>query len=1018
MIQFLECHARSIVVVALALAVAGLAAAYTLPVGLFPQVSFPRVIVTLDAGDRPADQTAVLVTRPVEEAVRGVLGVLNVRSETTRGSAQGSIDFGWGRDMVASMLLVDAAIARVLPGLPAGTAFDVRRMDPTVFPIISYALQSETLSPVALRDFAQFRVVPLLSAIPGLARIGVQGGETAEIEVQADPHKLDALGLGLADLVSALSGANVLKAVGRIQDHDKLYLVVSDQTLSTLERLRDIVVRPDPAGLVRLRDVATVSDGFVPLWVQITADGRPSVLFNVYEQPDGNVVQVAAAVRDKLATLHLPEGVRLTNWYDQSELVTQSADSVRDAVLIGLVLAAIVLFVFLRNWRFTLIAALVVPATLATTVLLLSLSNQSFNIMTLGGIAAAVGLLIDDVIVMVEHIGRRAGAPDTADRSAGSRAAVMPAAREFLRPLSGSSLATLIVFVPLGFLSGVTGAFSQALSLTMGCALIVSYLMTAFVVPVLARTIVNFDRWRDRHAEHPGWFARMHTRLLDGTLRRPWLLAPVLLPLVIVGYYASRNVATGFMPAVDEGGFVLDYFTAPGTSLVESAREIAQVEEIVRNMPEVASFSRRLGATLSGSLTQSYRGDFFVRLKPDHARSTPEVMAAVTQQVEARVPGVAIELAQLMEDLIGDLTAVPQPIEVKLTGAPSATLNGDAMKVAAAIRGINGVTAVKDGINLAGDAISVIVDPVKAAFEGVSADQVTQAVATALTGTVATQIPEPNKAVGVRVLMPGAREARITDLEDLSIRAPAGHMLPLNRVATITTLSGQPQISRENLQPMVAVTGRIEGRDLGSTIADVRQVLSKPGLVSPGVNYELGGLYAQQQIAFIGLAKVFVAALVAELVLLLFLYEQFWLPVIMAGCSLLSTTAVFTGLWLSGVDLNITALMGMTMVIGIGTEIAIFYVSEYTELALSMDPRRALREAARNRLRPISMTTLAAILTLLPLALALGQGSAIQQPLAIAIISGLLLQYPLVLLGMPALIGLTLPRASTSAPYV
>jgi multidrug efflux pump subunit AcrB len=1015
LIHLLERHARSIVVIALALTAAGLFAAYNLPVGLFPQVSFPRVVIGLDAGDRPADQTAIQLTRPVEEAVRSVPGVRNVRSETTRGSAQVSIDFGWGRDMVASMLLVDAAITRVLPSLPPGTSFDVRRMDPTVFPIIAYALRSETLSPVALRDLAQFRLVPLLSSIPGLARVSVQGGATAEIEVQADPHKLDAFGLGLADLVSALSAANVLKAVGRVQDHDKLYLVVSDQTLRTLDRLRNIVVRSDPAGLVRLRDVAAVSDGVVPQWVQITADGRPAVLFNVYEQPDGNVVQIAAAVRDKLAAFQLPDGVTLASWYDQSELVTQSAGSVRDAVLIGLVLAAGVLLVFLRNWRLTLIAVLVVPATLAITMLLLSLLGMSFNIMTLGGIAAAVGLLIDDVIVMVEHIARRAGVRDNAARPAGSSAAVLPAAREFLRPLSGSSLATLIVFVPLSFLGGVTGAFSQALSLTMGCALAVSYLMTAFVVPVLARILVNFDTWQDRHAEQAGWFAQVHTWLLDGILRRPWLLAPVLLPLAVMGFYASRNVATGFMPAVDEGGFVLDYFTAPGTSLIESAREIAQVEEILKAMPEIATFSRRLGATLSGNLTQSYRGDFFVRLKPDHARSTPDVMAAVTQRVKEQVPGVTIELAQLMEDLIGDLTAVPQPIEVKLTGAASAALNQDAVKVAAAIREIPGVTGVKDGVNLAGDAIDVRVDPVKAAFEGVSADQVTQAVATALTGTVATQIPEANKAVGVRVLMPGAREARIPDLEHLAIRAPAGPMLPLRRVATVTPVSGQPQISRENLQPMVAVTGRIEGRDLGGTIADVRQVLSKPGLLSSGVSYELGGLYAQQQIAFLGLAKVFAAALIAELVLLLFLYEQFWLPVIIAACSLLSTAAVFIGLWISGVELNITALMGMTMVIGIGTEIAIFYVSEYTELAGSLEPRRALREAARNRLRPISMTTLAALLTLSPLALAIGQGSAIQQPLAIAIIAGLLLQYPLVLLGMPALIGLTLPRSRKQA---
>lgn len=1011
-----ERHTRSIVFVALALVLAGVVQAVRLPIGLFPQVSFPRVVISLDAGDRPANQTAVLVTRPVEEAIRGIPGVSNVRSRTTRGSSEISIDFGWGRDMVAATLNVDSAVGKVLPGLPIGTRYNVRRMDPTVFPIIAYALLSNDVPPVALRDLAQYRIVPLLSGIPGLAKVAVQGGEQREIEVEADPHKLDAYGLGFSDVTAALAGANVLQAVGKIEDHDKLYLVVSDHTLATLDKIRDVVVRTDSAGVVRLRDLATVKDGFVPQWIRVVEDGRPAVLFNVYEQPDGNAVQIAAAVKAALSGFKLPPGVVLKNWYDQSELVLQSETSVRDAVLIGLALAGLVLFIFLRNLRLTLIAMIVVPATLATTILLLGVMKLSFNIMTLGGIAAAVGLLIDDVIVMVEHIARRA-APRPAgaqgDESTGE-SVVMAAAREFMTPLTGSSLATLIVFIPLSFLSGVTGAFAKALSVTMGCALIVSYLMTAFVVPVLARFAVDFSKLRPEGSEHKGLFARAHILVLDRCLRFPLTALLALAPVIAVGAYAAGHVVTGFMPPVDEGGFVLDYYTEPGTSLTETGREIAQVEAIVQSQPEVDTFSRRLGTGLGGGLGESYHGDFFIRLHPDHARSTPDVMAAVTAEIAAKVPGVEIETAQLMEDLIGDLTAVPQPIEIKLTGTTPAVLNSDAEKIAAAIKSIAGVTGVKSGVNLAGDALNITIDPVKVALEGSTSDLVTQAVATAKTGTVATQLVDTNKAVGIRVVAPGSLNLNTSDLESLPIRAPDGHIFPLRRVAAITPISGQPQIGSENLQPMVAVTGRIEGRGLGAAIADVERVLAKPDLLSPGVGYTLGGLYQQQQIAFYGLAQVFVAALIAEFVLLLFLYERFWLPIIILGCSLFSTTAVFTGLWLSHVDLNITALMGMTMVIGIGTEMAIFYVSEYAELERVMPPRQALREASRNRLRPITMTTLAAILTLAPLALAIGKGSAIQQPLAIAIISGLLLQFPLVLLIMPALVGLTLPKTSAA----
>ena len=1009
--KLLGSQSRAIVLVALAMALAGIVAALALPIGLFPQVSFPRVVVDLDAGSRPADQTALTVTRPVEEAIRAIPGVQNVRSETSRGSAQISVDFGWGRDMIASTLLVDTAVGRVVPTLPAGTQYDVRRMDPTVFPIISYALVSDKVDPVTLQDFARYQITPLLSSISGLARIGVQGGDTAEVQVLADPHRLADYNLSMTDLSTAIKNGNVLSAVGQVQDRGRLSLVIADRSVSSAAQIGDIVVKATPTGVVRVRDVATVQNGALPVWQRIVEDGKPAVLFNICEQPDGNAVKIAQEVEQKLNGLKLPPGVKLVNWYDQSQLVTQSVSSVRDAVLIGLVLAGLVLLWFLRSWRVTLVAVIVVPATLAITVLVLSMLGMSFNIMTLGGIAAAVGLLIDDVIVMVEHIARRAGARDADGKLAGD-AAVMPAAREFMTPLTGSSMATLIVFLPLSFLTGVTGAFSKALSVTMAAALAISWAMTAFVVPILARRLVDFNKWHDPGAAGEGRLAHVHDGALDRLSARPWLLAVIAVPLLVIGYVGYSNVPTGFMPKVDEGGFVMDYRTPAGTSLDETGRQVGQIDAMLRANPEVATFSRRLGTGLGGDLGQSYHGDYFVRLKPDHSRPTEEIAAAVADEIAVKVPGVQVEVAQLIEDLIGDLTAVPQPIEVKLYASDPSILEGEAQKVAATISKISGVVEVNDGVQLAGDALNVHVDPVRAGMEGVVPADVESQLSTALTGAVATTLAQPNKAVDVRVRLPDAMTMSEAGLAQLPIRATDGHVFPLSRVATIEPVTGQPQIGRENLEPMIAVTGRIQGRGIGAAVADVTTALDKPGALSPGVRYELGGLYQQQQIAFSGLIKVFAAALIAELVLLLVLYRRFWLPVIIIGCSLLSTTSVFTALWLAGVDLNITALMGMTMIIGIGTEMAIFYVSEFEELAHTMPPEQATREASRNRLRPITMTTLAAILTLLPLAFAIGQGSGIQQPLAIAIIAGLLLQYPLVLLAMPVLVRLTLPKTA------
>ena len=789
--KLLGSQSRAIVLVALAMALAGIVAALALPIGLFPQVSFPRVVVDLDAGSRPADQTALTVTRPVEEAIRAIPGVQNVRSETSRGSAQISVDFGWGRDMIASTLLVDTAVGRVVPTLPAGTQYDVRRMDPTVFPIISYALVSDKVDPVTLQDFARYQITPLLSSISGLARIGVQGGDTAEVQVLADPHRLADYNLSMTDLSTAIKNGNVLSAVGQVQDRGRLSLVIADRSVSSAAQIGDIVVKATPTGVVRVRDVATVQNGALPVWQRIVEDGKPAVLFNIYEQPDGNAVKIAQEVEQKLNGLKLPPGVKLVNWYDQSQLVTQSVSSVRDAVLIGLVLAGLVLLWFLRSWRVTLVAVIVVPATLAITVLVLSMLGMSFNIMTLGGIAAAVGLLIDDVIVMVEHIARRAGARDADGKLAGD-AAVMPAAREFMTPLTGSSMATLIVFLPLSFLTGVTGAFSKALSVTMAAALAISWAMTAFVVPILARRLVDFNKWHDPGAAGEGRLAHVHDGALDRLSARPWLLAVIAVPLLVIGYVGYSNVPTGFMPKVDEGGFVMDYRTPAGTSLDETGRQVGQIDAMLRANPEVATFSRRLGTGLGGDLGQSYHGDYFVRLKPDHSRPTEEIAAAVADEIAVKVPGVQVEVAQLIEDLIGDLTAVPQPIEVKLYASDPSILEGEAQKVAATISKISGVVEVNDGVQLAGDALNVHVDPVRAGMEGVVPADVESQLSTALTGAVATTLAQPNKAVDVRVRLPDAMTMSEAGLAQLPIRATDGHVFPLSRVATIEPVTGQP----------------------------------------------------------------------------------------------------------------------------------------------------------------------------------------------------------------------------------
>jgi multidrug efflux pump subunit AcrB len=1014
-VRSIERHRRALICVALALGIAGIFAAINLPASLLPVVSFPRIRIEVSSGSMPARQMLVDVTQPLEEAARAVPGAVDVVSTTSRGSAEIFVDFPWRSDMDQALLRVDAAFAQVLPDLPAGTTYDAIQMSPNVLmPFVSYALISRQVSPAALRRIAQFEIAPLLSGIPGVRRVGVLGGETPEIEVSVSPQKLAAYGLTLADVAGTLAATNSMRAVGRLEDNDLLYLVIGNDAFSSVQSVRDVALRTGKSGIVRLADVAEVRMGAVPQWLLVEDNGQPAVTLDVYQQDSADSLSLAKAVAARLGAFmqRQPPSIHLYKWYDQTELVRSSVRAMEEAIVIGLVFAALVVLAFLRNWRLALVAMTVVPLSVLLTVLLLHFLGMTFNIMTLGGIAAAIGLLIDDVVVMIEHIARRAGARGLD----APNDAVLPAAREFLAPLLGSSLATIVIFAPLAFLTGVTGAFFELLSITMASALVVSFCLTALIAPLLVRIGIDFESWVDPGHRRESRLARAHGWALNALFARPALIAAGVAVLVAGGFIAYRHVRTGFLPRMDEGGFVLDYQTAPGTSLAESNRELEEVEDILRRSPYVYTYSRRTGAGLGGDLKETYQGDFFVRLVPVSKRPPLwTVMDRLNAQIAARVPGINFDPHELLGDMIGDMVGRPQPVVINLTAGNPAVLDTVAVSVASALEHVPGIVpdSVDSGVIPAGDALEVRVDPAAAATQGVTPDEVQDQVEHYLNGAVVTHYLGTVQDVGVRLWLdaPGSRIYR-DQLGALLIRSPAGRVFPLRTVARVQFVSGQPEITRDNLAQIVAVTAEIGGAsDLGRTITRVKQALERPGLLPRGVTYTIGGAYLQQRLALVGMVKVFLAAAAAELILLLFLYGEPWLAAIILASAVVSAGAVLIGLWVSGTALNITAMMGMVMILGIATEMAIFLASEYQALRATMEPVAALRHAAANRLRPILMSTLAMILALLPLGAAIsGSGDQMLQPLAIAIIAGILVQLPLVLLAMPVVIGLTARR--------
>jgi CzcA family heavy metal efflux pump len=979
----------------------GLLAALAMPVSLFPTVLFPRIAITVDAGDRPADQTEAMITRPVEQALRAIPGVRDLRSTTSRGSAEISINFAWGSDMDLALQRTESAVSRAQQTLPQGVSFDVRRMDPTVFPVIAYSLTSVRSTPVELRRFADLRLAPVLSTISGVARVQSQGGAPGEYRIEADPAKLWAKGLSLGDVAAAVSAANAITASGRVEDRGKLLLVLTESRLTDPRQIADVVIKSSNGAVVRVGDVATVTAAPTPQWQRVTADGRDAVLVNVYQQPGGNTVQIAKDVRAAFARIGPlgPADLQARPWYDQSELILESASALRNAIIIGVALAALVLLAFLRNWRVTLAAVVVVPAVLAATTLVLSLLGQSFNIMTLGGMAAAIGLIIDDAIVVIEHIERR-----IAESESGGEGVIATAMSEFMRPLVGSSAATTVIFLPLAFLTGVTGAFFKALSITMAASLAISFLMAWWVAPALVGWLAAGKAGVAR-LNTEGRLVAVYRGLLRGAVARPGAAAAAVAAVAVVGVVCLVSIGSGFIPHIDEGGFILDYVAPPGMSLTETDRLMRQVEAIVRATPEVATYSRRTGDQLGGGLTEPNTGDMFIRLKPGARRPIAEVMDEVAGKVEANVPGLEIETAQLMEDLIGDLTAVPQPIEVKLFSDDAGLLERTAPQVKDAIEKVRGITEDKSGVVIAGDGLRIQVDPTKAALEGISPSEAAKQIGDQLTGNVATQVQSGPNLVNVRVWTPEPARSGVDQINGMLLKSPGdGHLFPISRIAVLETISGQAEIARENMRRMDAVTARVVGRDSGSTAQEVARVVARPGLLPAGVSFEMGGLFAEQQAAFRDLALVFAAAVAAVFVLLLVIYESFRITLTILVMPLTAAAAVAIGLAVTGSELNIMALMGATMILGITTEVAIFYFTEYEVLlGQGVRPGQALIEAGVNRLRPIAMTTLAAILALAPLALALGGRSSMERPLAIAIIAGLFAQGPLVLLAMPAL---------------
>ncbi|MGZ4814732.1 MAG: efflux RND transporter permease subunit [Terriglobales bacterium] len=1012
-------YAKSVIFVTLAIAIAGAYVAFRVPISVFPQTDFPRVVIGVDNGVMPIDQMMVTITRPIEESVNSVPGIRSVRSITSRGEAEIDLFFDWHVDMVETLQLVDAALNRVRSELPASAVITTHRLTFASFPIIGYSLTSGTVPQTQLWEMATYELKPRLNRLNGVATVVVQGGQEPEFHITPSPAKMLAANLTVNDLLDAVRRTNLIDSPGLLPESHQLYLTLVSGQVRDPEQLGQIVVKVGQTGApVRIGDVATVEGGVKPVYTAVTANGKPAVLLNVTRQPDSNTVQVADEVHAEIASIRqtLPPGIQLQPFYDQSEIVTESIKSVRDAILIGIALASLIMVLFLRDWGTSMVAAMVIPVTVLVSCIAIKLLGLSFNLMTLGGLAAAVGLVIDDAIVVVENVAlhREAGQ----DRLMAIRSALS----EITVPLLGSTITPIVVFLPLIGVTGVTGLFFRALAITVSVSLLTSLALALTWTPTLSQYFIGQHAAKEsdqtltpeeleavEEASLSVRFRRilgLYERALRFAFERPKWIAVFAVLLVVASYVCYRALGTDLLPEIDEGGFIVDYLTPPGTSLAETNRMVGHIEQMISKIPEVEGESRRTGLELGlAAVTEANRGDIAVKLKQNRSRSTEEVVSELRAQITREEPGIEVEFVQVLQDMIGDLSNEPEGVYIKLFSTDAALLNEWAPKIADAISKVQGVVDLRNGIEntISGPATVFRVDPLVAAHGGFTPEEVAIDATAILEGEpAATPVVTNDRAYTIRVRFPDANRATLDDMKNTLLVSSSGHTATLGSLATITQLPGQNEIRRENLQRVVSVTARLEGRDLGSAMAAVQKTVS--GLNVPSaIRIEYGGKYQEQQQSFRDLLLVLVLAIVLVFVVLLFEFKTFAAPISILCSALLSTAGVFVALLVTGTTFNISSFMGLIMVIGIVAKNGILLLdADQKYRADGLSPRDAMVLAGRRRLRPIMMTALAAAAGMLPLALALGAGSQMLQPLAIAVIGGIAISMVLSLIITPA----------------
>ena len=987
----------------LALIIAGGLFSYgRMQTSLFPEITFPKIKIIADAGLQPVNKMMVTVTKPLENAIKQVPDLQMIRSATSRGSCEISAFMDWKADIDLSKQQIESKIAEVRNQLPPEVEISVEKMNPSILPVMGYTLESAGKTPIELRQLANYTIKPFLSQVEGVSEVRIIGGKIKEYWLQLDPRKMSALSITPDTINFALGQTNFIKSNGYIADYKFLYLTVTDATVHSIDDLNHIIIRNNGHRIIQLQDIAEVAVKEGVEFTKINANGKEGILIAIIKQPNANLVEISKKIENKIKELKkiLPAGIGISPYYIQADFVNQSVKSVTDSIWIGLALAIFVAILFLRSLKASATILITIPVTISLTLILLYCFGFTLNIMTLGAIAAAIGLIIDDAIVVVEQIHRtREEHPEE------TAPGLLQKAIGYLLPaMIGSSVSTIVIFLPFVFMSGVAGAYFKVLTDAMILTLVCSFFVTWIFLPVIY-LLLSKDRpsksagsRKPHEVKYQGWVSFF--------IRRPVISLLLVAGLVFLIYFLLPRLETGFLPEMDEGSIVLDYSSPPGASLEETDRMLHEVEKILGEIPDVAAYSRRTGTQMGFYITEPNRGDYLIQLRSDRKRSTEDVISEIRKKVESSQPALRVDFGQVIMDMLGDLMTSVQPIEIKVFGDDQEKLKDLSKKIAAIVTGIEGTADVFDGIVIAGPSVSIEPDYRRLAQFGITPANLQFQLQNYMEGNVVGNLFEKEQLSPIRMIYPGSRKLSVEDLGKLEIFLPNGKLNPINSLAKIYVREGDAEIQRENLQSMGVVTARLEKSDLGTVSNLIQKQISKNINLPPGFHIEYGGNFADQQQSFKELLFILITSSLLVFGVILFLFKDFRIAFIILLVSVLGISGSYLALYLTGTALNVGSYTGLIMIVGIIGENAIFTYLQFKDSLRSKSVDESIIFSISTRLRPKLMTALGAIIALLPLALGIGAGAQLHQPLAISVIGGFIIALPLLLIVLPSLLRL------------